>query len=98
MIRVAAAARIMVTSVRARGFSIESSLLVIFILYGRNRFGSRGCTGGGSDPKEVDIVPIVAADGNSGFELDGPVENRPVINERMIFAVFAARINAGRKI
>src|SRR5438477_8877157 len=64
MIRVAAAARIMVTSVIARGFSIGSSLLVIFILYGGNRFRSHGHTDGGRDGEKIDIVPIVAADGD----------------------------------
>jgi len=43
-------------------------------------------------------MPVIAADIDSGFELNGPLKNGPVIDERMIFAVFAARINFGRQI
>src|SRR5436305_6506124 len=96
MIRVAAAAAIIVTRAIARGLNIPELLAADdCILHRRD-----GDDWAWRDVhwQQVNVITIVAANRNARFKLDRPIEDRPIIDKGLILAVFTARVNAGRQI
>ena len=43
-------------------------------------------------------MPVITANSNARFEFDRPIENRPVVHERVVLAVFPARIDPGGQV
>src|SRR5687768_16022260 len=91
--RVAAAARIMATSVQKRGLNIGSLPMGCVKIPDIKSDGWQGTRAGFvflprvACRSKIDIVPVVAGDDLADFDCDGPLENRPVINKRVVLAV-----------